>query len=131
MNFTQYQTHPIPYFISSNKMWISMLYFKLSSILMLDVSNNSAPSNISDMFTPTSQVICCNNYYITDPLQLVILSTKPYKNSFASIMAKIWNSIPENLRKLLKHAFKKKIHNLLFLNLQSQDGYQCWYRHPY
>ena len=48
MNFTQYQTHPIPYFISSNKMWISMLYFKLSSILILDVSNNPAPSNISD-----------------------------------------------------------------------------------
>ena len=34
-------------------------------------------------------------------------------------MAKIWNSIPENLRKRPKHAFKKKIHNLLFLNLQS------------
>ena len=71
MNFTQYQTHPIPYFISSNKMWISMLYFKLSSILILDVSNNPAPSNISDMATPKSQVICCN-YYNTDPLQLVI-----------------------------------------------------------
>ena len=72
MNSTQYQTHPIPYFISSNKMWISMLYFKLSSILILDVSNNPAPSNISDMATTTSQVICCNNYYNTDPLQLVI-----------------------------------------------------------
>ena len=37
-----------------------------------------------------------------------------HKNSFASIGAKIWNSIPENLRKLPKHTFKIKIKNLLF-----------------
>ena len=35
-----------------------------------------------------------------------------------SVEAKIWNSIPENLRKLLKRAFKKQIHNLLLLDLQ-------------
>ena len=56
MNFAQSRTHAIPYFISSNIMPISMLYFKLSSILMLDVSNNSAPPSISDMFIPTGQV---------------------------------------------------------------------------
>ena len=35
-----------------------------------------------------------------------------------SVEAKIWNSIPENLRKLLKRSFKKQIHNLLLLDLQ-------------
>ena len=34
-----------------------------------------------------------------------------------SVGAKIWNSIPENLRKLLKRSFKKQIHNLLLLDL--------------
>ena len=53
MNFAQPWIHAIPYFVSSNIMPISMLYFKLSPILMLDVSNNSAPPSISDMFTPT------------------------------------------------------------------------------
>ena len=46
-----------------------------------------------------------------------------HKNSFDSIRAKIWNSIPENLRKLPKHAFKKQIHNLLLLDLQTQGSY--------
>ena len=46
-----------------------------------------------------------------------------HKNSFASVGAKIWNSIPENLRKLPKHTFKIKIKNLLFFNLEKQDSY--------
>ena len=32
-------------------------------------------------------------------------------------------SIPESLRKLQKHAFKKQIHNLSLLSLQRQDSY--------
>ena len=46
-----------------------------------------------------------------------------HKNSFASIGAKIWNSIPTNLKKLPERTFKTKIHNLFFLNLQNQDNY--------
>ena len=110
--------------ISSNIMPISMLYFKLSSILMLDVSNNSAPPNISDMFIPTGQVHKYNtrsssagNFYRK------YSRLNHHKNSFASVGANIWNSIPENLRKLPKHTFKIKIKNLLFFNLEKQDSY--------
>ena len=110
MNFAQSRTHAIPYFISSNIMSISMLYFKLSSILMLDVSNNSAPPSISDMFIPTGQVHKYNtrsssagNFYCK------YSRLNHHENSFASVGAKIWNSIPENLRKLPKHTFKIKI----------------------
>ena len=124
MNFAQSRTHAIPYFISSNIMPISMLYFKLSSILMLDVSNNSAPPSISDMFIPTDQVHKYNtrsssagNFYRK------YSRLNHHKNSFASVGAKIWNSIPENLRKLPKHTFKIKIKNLLFFNLEKQDSY--------
>ena len=101
-----------------------MLYFKLSSILMLDVSNNSALPSISDMFIPTGQVHKYNtrsssagNFYHK------CSRLNHHKNLFASVGAKIWNSIPENLRKLLKHTFKIKIKNLLFFNLEKQDSY--------
>ena len=33
-----------------------MLYFKLSSMLMFDVYNNTAPHNISHLFIPTQQI---------------------------------------------------------------------------
>ena len=39
-----------------------------------------------------------------------------YKNSFVFC-------IPENLRKVPKHAFKKQIQSLLLLDLQRQDSY--------
>ena len=124
MNFAQPRIHAIPYFVSSNIMPISMLYFKLSSILMLDVSNNSAPPSLSDMFTPTDQVHKYNtrsssssNFYRS------YSRLNHHKNSFASNGAKIWNSIPADLKKLPKRTFKTKIHNLLFLNIQNQDSY--------
>ena len=42
--------HAVPYFLHSNIMSITMLYFKLSSMLMFDVYNNTAPHNISHLF---------------------------------------------------------------------------------
>ena len=56
MNFAKFRTHAIPYFVSYNIMPISMLYFKLSSALMRDVSYDSAPPIINGMFTLSSQV---------------------------------------------------------------------------
>ena len=41
----------------------------------------------------------------------------------ATVGAKLWNSILENLWELSKHAFKKQIHNLLLLDRQRQDSY--------
>ena len=47
-----------------------------------------------------------------------------HKNSFSSVGAKIWNSIPESYRRLpLKHIFKKKIQILLFATLETLDSY--------
>ena len=91
---------------------------------MLDVSNNSAPPSISDMFTPTGQV---HKYRTRSPstgnFYLSYSRLNHHKNSFASTGAKLRKSIPANLKKLPKRTFKMKIHNLLFLNLQNQDCY--------
>ena len=46
-----------------------------------------------------------------------------HKNSFSSIGAKIWNSIPGHLRKLPKHSFEKKITEYLFQIFVKQDSY--------
>jgi len=79
----------IPYLISSNIMPISMLYFKLSSVPMRDISNDSAPPTINGKFISSSQVQHYNtrspstgNFY----RRCSRLNT--HKNSFASLVAK-------------------------------------------
>ena len=89
---------------------ITMLYFKLSSVLMFDVYNNTAPHNILHLFIPTQQIhsystrsSSSGNYYFSH-------FRLNQKNGLFSIMgAKIWNSIPENLRNLSKSLFKEKV----------------------
>ena len=71
INFLPFRTHAIPYFAQSNILPITMLYFKLSSILMFDITTNSAPQNICNLFTFTQDIHQYNtrsassgNYYI-------------------------------------------------------------------
>ena len=114
INFAPFRSHAVPYFLHSNIMPITMLYFKLSSILMFDVYNNTAPHNISHLFIPTQKIhsystrsSSSGNYYISH-------SRLNQKNDSFSIMgAKIWNSIPENLRNSSKSLFKEKVHATL------------------
>ena len=119
INFAPFRSHAIPYFLHSNIMPITMLYFKLSSVLMFDVYNNTAPYNISHLFIPTQQIHSSSsgNYYISH-------SRLNQKNDSFSIMgAKIWNSIPENLRDSPKSLFKEKVHTILLEIFEVQDRY--------
>ena len=50
IDFITFRSHAVPYFLHSNIMPITMFYFKLSSTLMFDVYNNTAPHNISHLF---------------------------------------------------------------------------------
>ena len=104
---------------------ITMLYFKLSSMLMFDVYNNAAPLNILHLFIPTQQQIhsystrssSSGNYYISH-------SRLNQKNGSFSIMgARTWNSIPENLRNSSKSLFKEKVHTILLKIFEVQDRY--------
>ena len=122
MNFASFNSHAVPYFISSNILPVNMLYFKLASLLMLDVYHNVTHSNLSDLFTSTYKVHNYNtrssaagSYYV-DHSQIDHLKT-----SFSRMGPRIWNSIPEYLRKLPKHIFKKKITAILFEILRVQD----------
>ena len=101
-----------------------MLYFKLSSTLMLDITTNSAPQNICNLFTSTQDIHQYNtssassgNYYINHS------RLNHHKNSFSIVGAKIWNSIPESYRRLPKHIFEKKNKTLPFETVESLDSY--------
>ena len=96
INFLPFRTHAILYFAQSNILPITMLYFKLSSTLMLDITTNSAPQNICNLFTSTQDIhqytrsASSGNYYINHS------KLNHHKNSFSIVGAKIWNSIPES-----------------------------------
>ena len=50
INFAPFCCHAIPYFLHSNIMPITMLCFKLSSMLMFDVYNNTAPQYFTSLY---------------------------------------------------------------------------------
>ena len=81
---------------------------------------------VSNMFTSTGQVHKYNtrssssgNFYRVHTLDLTIIRTSLLALPFG---AKLWNSIPANLKKIPERTFKMKIHNLLFINLQNPDS---------
>ena len=120
INFLPFRTRAIPYFTQSNILPITMLYFKLS----LDITTNSAPQNICNLFNSTQDIHQYNtrsassgNYYINHS------RLNHHKSSFSIVGAKICNSIPESYRRLPKHIFKKKIQALLFVTLETLDSY--------
>ena len=118
INFLPFRTHAIPYFAQSNILPITMLYFKPSSILMLDITTNSAPQNICNLFSSAQDIH-------TSALLLYINHSRlnHHKNFFSIVKAKIWNSFPESYRRLPKHICKKKIQALLFVTLEALDSY--------
>ena len=124
INLANFSSHAVPYFVSSKVLPINLLYYKLASLLTLDVHNNSVPSTLLDRFTRTHQMHNYNtrsstagNYYIN------YSRTNQYKNSFARMRTKTWNSIPENLKNLPKHVVTKEMTKLLLQKLKDQVSY--------
>ena len=56
MNFSKPRTHAIPLFMSSKILPRNMLYLETMSTLMYDISNNSAPQNISRFFRKSNLI---------------------------------------------------------------------------
>ena len=75
LNFANYNSHTVPYFISSNVMPINILYVKLSTLLMHDVHNNLAFSDISAMFTLSYQIHMQSQYPIFSRRYVTIILT--------------------------------------------------------
>ena len=101
-----------------------MLYVKTVSSLMFDVSRLSVPSNISDLFTQVNKIhmhktrsSSSGKFYIKSS------SLSLNQRSFASFGAKLCNSYQDKFRQLRKSAFKKHVHDLLFLIMEVEDDY--------
>ena len=91
---------------------------------MYDVSHLSVPSNISDLFTQVNKLhthktksSSSGNFYIKSS------SLSLNQKSFARFGAKLWNSFQNKFRQLSKSAFKKHVHDLLFLIMEAEDDY--------
>ena len=60
-------------------------------------------------------------------LEIITLTTLARLNqkndSFSIRGAKMWNSIPENLRNSSKYLFKEKVHAILLKIFEAQDSY--------
>ena len=117
--FSNNRTHAIPLFIISN-----ILYFETVSTIMHDVSTNSTPWNICQLFIRSSDVHAHNtrssstkNFFIQESRLRVKLK------SFPAFGARLWNCLHPDWRKLTKRAFKRKLHKLLLTVLGIEDYY--------
>ena len=91
---------------------------------MFEIRHRNAPGNIQALFQDISDIhyyntrsSASNNFY-THSSRLSI-----QVNSFSRIGTKIWNEMPMSLRKLPKNVFKRKIKQILFDILSSEDYY--------
>jgi len=57
MFFAGNRSHTIPLFVSAIVLPLNMLYFETVCSLMHDISTNSAPQNIRDIFTCSSDIL--------------------------------------------------------------------------
>ena len=124
MFFVGNRSHAVPLFVSANLLPLNMLYFAAVCSLMHDVSTNSAPQNICDLFTRSSDVHSYNTRF-SDAGNLYVNKSRLRirLNSFSIFGAKLWNCLKPDLRKLRKKPFKNKIHQFLFAVLGDEDGY--------
>ena len=124
MFFAGNRSHAIPLFASANVVPLNMLYFETICSLMHDISTNSAPQNICDLFTCSSDLHTYNtrfseagNIYINKSRLTIQL------NSFSIFGAKLSNCLKPDLRKLRKQPFKNKIHQFLLAVLGNENDY--------
>ena len=109
MFFAGNRSHAIPLFVSAQVLPLNMLYFETISSLMQDISTNSAPENICDLFTHSSDAHSHNTRF-SDAGNLYVNKSRLgiQLNSFSIFGAKLWNCLKPELRKLRKNLSKTK-----------------------
>ena len=105
MYFKSNIAHAIPLFISSRFLPLNMLYYKAVSTLMYNVSNNSSPCKITELFTYSKEIHTHNiRFGVLDNFHIKPSRINIKNVSFARLGAMIWNSISPVVRKLGKQA---------------------------
>ena len=124
MFFGDYNSHAVPYFVSSSFLPLDLLYFKSVAVLMHDISNSLTPTNISNLFASQSNIHSYNtrsssggDYYVKH--SRLDKQTK----SFSRYGVKIWNSLPCEIRQMSKNNFKINVHDTLLRILSEENDY--------
>ena len=107
---TDSRAHAIHLFVRSGVLPLNMLYFKYSAILMHDITNNRAPSKISEFFVRSNMIhshytrfSTAGNFYVQrSRLNQLLLS-------FSRSGVRIWNKILLTLREQRKDPFERKL----------------------
>ena len=102
-----------------------MLYYEKTALLMHDIINKLAPSNIIDLFTPIKAIHSYNTRSTAaNKLYFKHSRLKLQTNESFSVMGlKVWNEIPEDFRDLSRNIFKSKLRKKLFQVLEHEDIY--------
>ena len=96
--------------------------FRDCSYLLYDINRQTAPVSILNQFVKTSQI---HNYRTrsvsSESFYVKFSRTDKMYAFFSRIGAQIWNSIPYSIKVLKRSSFRKKIKELLFNFLRSED----------
>ena len=121
MYFSDRRAHAIPLFVRSSVLPLNMLYFKYSAILMHDITNNRAPSKISEFFVRSNMIhshytrfSTAGNFYVQrSRLNQLLLS-------FSRSGGRIWSKIPLTFREQRKDPLRRFIYILLIKVLETK-----------
>ena len=121
--FVDRKEHAIPLFVNAKILPISFVYNEAVCKLMLDVHNNSAPSNITKLFTRTSNIHTYNPRLSTSQIFSVKYSRLKIqkKKAFSRVGVKVWNEMPNEYKNLAKKSFKKETKRALLNILETKD----------
>ena len=117
IHFAPYRSHAIPLFNHYNILPLNFHYCKSVCNIMHDVSNNSLPANIFNLFLYPTQVHSYNTRFsATGSFNIKYSRTNQLKNSFSVVG-------PQSIRILPKHKFKVSLHQLFLRILELEDTY--------
>ena len=123
--FVDRKEHAIPLFVNAKILPITFLYYEAVCKLMFDVHNDSAPSNITKLFTRTSNIHTYNPRSSTSQIFSVKYSRLKIqkKKAFSRVGVKVWNEMPNEYKNLAKKSFKKETKRALLNILETKDSY--------
>ena len=122
--FAPYRSSAVSLFVSSVCLPIGPLYFKAVLILMHDVLNNLSPRNTSNLFSSVNVIHTYSTRFSSAGNLYTKYSRLTHQiKSFSRRGVMIWNSIPQDLRKLSGSHFKNKTRHYLLQILEQEEDY--------
>ena len=122
--FAPYRSSPVSLFVSSGCLPIGLFYFKAVSILMHNVLKNLSPRNKSNLFSSVNVIHTYSTRFSSAGNLYTKYSRLTHQiKSFSRRGVMIWNSIPQDLRKLSRSHFKNKMRHYLLQILEQEEDY--------